>query len=62
MFLCEWASCVERNALFLAVPSACGSGLRAVFFPPATFLSGVILMASVPAEGPRRDSRLFQDQ
>lgn len=50
MFLCEWASCVERNALFLVAASACRLGLSADFFPPAAFLRRVILVGSVLSE------------
>lgn len=50
MFLCEWASCVERNALFLVAASACRLGPSADFFPPAAFLRRVILVGSVLSE------------
>lgn len=50
MFLCEWASCVERNALFLVAASACRLGLSADFFPLAAFLRRVILVGSVLSE------------
>lgn len=62
MFLCEWASCVRRNALFLQVASA--GWVRAEYsFLPSCYLSekghpgGKGLQT--PAEEPGRDNRWF---